>query len=58
MPTDLTDQTAERASPPPAGPIHAAPQRQPAAGAEPGPLDADAAEPVPHEHLPSRSDDN
>lgn len=26
--------------------------------AKDGPPDADAAEPVPHEHLPSRSDDN
>lgn len=26
--------------------------------AQNGPPDADAAEPVPHEHLPSRSDDN
>ena len=65
MPVDPTTRTAHQSNVPrqPASPArspsnHETPPRKPAPGSETEPLDADAAEPVPHEHLPIRSDDN
>jgi hypothetical protein len=54
MPSDPTSVPAAAPRKPMQSPGGAAPDPQ----SPPDALDADAAEPVPHEHLPSRSDDN
>ncbi|MHB9836236.1 hypothetical protein Q8F57_015500 [Paraburkholderia terrae] len=54
MPSDPSAEPTAK----PLDPAQNASGKQPAKPAKDDVPDADAAEPVPHEHLPSRSDDN